>query len=98
VNQQATVPRAVHFDIGRITLHGYTAGQRTRFLSSLQAHLAELAGVGGYDWPTAGKRRIGHLNAGLLRPGARPEEAAQRLAAHLIAAAAGPGGRGGRHE
>ena len=39
---QAGAPRAVHFDIGRITLHGYSPGQRTRFVSSLRTRLAEL--------------------------------------------------------
>ena len=36
VNHDAAVPRTVHFDIGRITLHGYSPGQRTRFVTSLR--------------------------------------------------------------
>jgi hypothetical protein len=93
VNHEAAVPRTVHFDIGRITLHGYSPGQRTRFVTSLQARLAELATNGGYDWPAAGQRRVGHLDAGPLRPGAPPEEAAHRIAARLLAAVAGGGDR-----
>jgi hypothetical protein len=85
----AAAARTVHFDIGRITLHGYSPVQRTRFVSSLQAGLAELAANGGYDWAAAGERQIRHVDAGPLRPGAPPEEAAQRIAARILAAAAG---------
>jgi hypothetical protein len=103
---QAGAPRAVHFDIGRITLHGYSPGQRTRFVSSLRTRLAELAGPAGqgagegHRWPTGPARRIGHLDAGMLRPGAPPEEAAGQVAAALLAAVGGgpelrPGGRHG---
>lgn len=98
MRQQAGVPRAVHFHIGRITLHGYSPGQRARFIGSLRARLAGLAADGGYGWPAAGERRIGHLDAGVLRAGAGPEEAAERIVAALVAAVAGepadgPGGR-----
>lgn len=107
--QQAGVPQAVHFDIGRITLHGYSPGQRTRFVSSLRTQLAALtaqAASDGYRWPTAGERRIGHLDAGMLRAGASPEEAAERIATRLLAAVAGEpvagkpvaGGPGERHD
>jgi hypothetical protein len=95
VNQQGAVPSTVHFDIGRITLHGYSPAQRSRFVTSLRAHLADLSAQGGYDWP-AGGRRVGHLDAGLLRPGAPPEEAARRVATRLLAAAANGSGRGRR--
>jgi hypothetical protein len=90
---QGGVPRAVRFDIGRITLHGYSAGQRARFVSSLRTRLAELATSEGRGWPTGTPRRIEHLDAGVLRAGAPPEEAAERIAAALLAAAdSGPGG------
>ncbi len=88
MNHDAAVARTVHFDIGRITLHGYSPGQRTRFVSSLQARLADLATNNGHGWP-AGERQIEHVDAGLLRPGAPPEEAAQRIAARILAAAKG---------
>jgi len=48
MTRQAGVPRAVHFDIGRITLHGYSPGQRTRFVSSLRMRLAGLAASEGH--------------------------------------------------
>lgn len=91
---QAGVPRAVHFDVGRITLHGYSPGQRARFVSSLRARLAGLAAGDGLSRPPGASRRIGRLDAGVLRPGAPPEEAAERIAATLLAAiGAGPGER-----
>ena len=102
MNHQAAVPRTVHFDIGHITLHGYSPGQRTRFARSLQACLTELGTGHGQDWPAPGQQRIGHLDAGLLRAGAPPEEAARRVAAEVLAAVAGRAGRDGgageRHE
>jgi hypothetical protein len=88
VKHGAAAARTVHFDIGRVTLHGYSPGQRTRFVSSLRARLAELAANGGHDWAATGARQIGHVDAGPLRPGAPPEEAAQRIAARILAAAA----------
>ena len=96
---QAGVPRTVHFDIGRVTLPGYSPGQRARFVSSLRTRLAGLAASEGRGWPAATPRRIGHLDAGVLRPGAPPEEAAERIAAALLAAVGGePGKRpGGSH-
>lgn len=91
MRQQAGAARTTHFDIGRITLHGYSPRQQTRFVSSLRARLAELAelaSAGGNGWPAGGQRRIDHLDAGLLRAGAPPEEAAGRVAARLFAAVA----------
>ena len=82
---QAGLPRAVHFDIGRLTLHGYSPGQRARFVSSLRAQLAGLAAGDGLGWPPGASRRIGRLDAGVLRPVAPPEEAAERIAATLLA-------------
>jgi hypothetical protein len=94
VTPQAGAPRAVHFEIGRITLPGYSPAQQARFVSSLRTRLAGLAsGEGaaesraqGRGFPALTPRRIGHLDAGVLRPGAPPEEAAERVAAALLAA------------
>jgi hypothetical protein len=100
-------PRTVHFDIGRITLPGYSPGQQARFVSSLQtqlaglADLADLAGLAASDgrgWPAGAPPRIGHLDAGVLRPGAAPEEAAARIAAALLAAVGGPATRAGQRD
>ncbi len=98
MTQPAEVPRAIHFDIGRITLHGYSPGQRARFVSSLRTRLAGLATSDGCSWPTGRERRIAHLDAGVLRAGAPPEEAAERIAAYLLAAVAdGPADQPGEH-
>jgi len=113
VTPQAGLPPAVHFDtvhfdIGRVTLHGYSPGQQARFVSSLRARLADLAagdglglglGLGpglGPGGPPGAARRIGRLDAGMLRPGAPPEEAAERVAAALLAAIGT--GQGARHD
>lgn len=81
-------PRAVHFEIGRLTLHGFSAGQQRRFVSTLQSSLADVGASGG-DWPAGGRRTIGHLDAGALRSGASPEEAARLVATSLRAAVSG---------
>jgi hypothetical protein len=86
-------PGAVHFQIGRLTLHGFSAGQQQRFVSSLQSSLSDLGASGG-DWPAAGRRTIGHLDAGTLRSGASPEEAAQVVATRLRTAVLGDGNGG----
>jgi hypothetical protein len=88
---QTGPPRAVHFDIDRITLHGYSPGQRARFVTALRTRLAASDGL---SWPAGRSRRIGQLDAGVLRPGAPPEDAAERIAVALLAAiGAGPGER-----
>jgi hypothetical protein len=84
---------AVHVDVGRLTLEGYSPAQRARFVSSLQARLTELAASGGSDWLAAAQRPLAHLDAGTLRPGAAPEEAAQRVASTLGAHLAAWAGR-----
>jgi hypothetical protein len=87
-----TAPLAVHFDIGRITLHGYSAAQRAQFISSLRDRLAALDP--GDGWPAGAPPRTAHLDAGVLRAGAPPDEAAGRVAAALLAAAGlGPAAR-----
>lgn len=95
MSPQAGPPRAVHFDIGRVTLHGYSPPQRARFVSSLRTRLAGWAGWADGDgtaWAAGSSRRIGHLDAGVLRPGAPPEEAAERVAAALLAELLGQAG------
>jgi hypothetical protein len=47
VTAKSGPPRAVHFDIGRVTLDGYSPGQRARFVSSLRTRLAGLAASAG---------------------------------------------------
>jgi hypothetical protein len=82
---QPAVPGSIHFTIHHVTLPGYSPSQRARFTDALKARLTEIAASGDVTWPAVG-RRIGHLDAGVLRAGAPPEEAANRVAAGLLAA------------
>ena len=75
---------AIHFEIGRITLHGFPPAHRSRFLASLQGSLAELGRSG--DWSPAAPRQLGRVDAGPLRAGASPEEAAGLVTAQIRAA------------
>jgi hypothetical protein len=82
-----TVPHAqatnVHFRIDRLSLAGFSPTQRARFVSALESSLTALAGTAGMDWAQVGGRRLAHIDAGELSPGASPEDAAQRVAARL---------------
>ena len=79
-------PSQLHFQIGRITLHGYAPADQKRFSDSLQSSLAEFAHARReVPWTGAAKLRIAHLDAGELRAGASPEEAARHVAAQLFA-------------
>ncbi len=80
-----SAPWAVHLAIDRVTLTGYTASQQQRFLAALDSQLraaVSQAGAGGP--PTGGRRHIHHVDAGPLRAGAAPEEAAARVARGLL--------------
>lgn len=77
-------PATVHFEIGRVTLHGFSAPDGQRFVRSLEASLNQLGRSRETAWP-AGRRTIAHLDAGALRRGATPEEAARLLATSLHA-------------
>jgi hypothetical protein len=98
MTREAPPPRSIHFDIGRITLHGYGAADRDRFetalriaLAELAASQAELAEPTGGGWPGAGNRFILRLGAGAIPAGASPERAARVIAARVFGAVAGPG-------
>lgn len=68
--RQAEAPARLHFEIGKITLHGYAQADQKRFSDLLQASLAEFA------------RRPGAVSE--LHPGASPEEAARHVAAQIF--------------
>jgi hypothetical protein len=68
---EAPAPHAqLHFEIGKITLHGYAQGDQKRFTDSLQASLAEFARTPGA--------------ASQVRPGTSPEEAGRQVAAQIF--------------
>jgi hypothetical protein len=85
MRDQPAVPRSIHIHVERVTLHGYSPSQQARFTDALQTHLTQLAASEDVTWPAAGER-IRHLDAGVMRAGAQPEEAAHRVAARLLAA------------
>jgi hypothetical protein len=72
---------SVHFDIRRVTLHGYSASERARFMNTLNARLTDLGQ--GDNWSLAAGRIVRRVDAGTLRPGAGPEAAAAQVAARL---------------
>jgi hypothetical protein len=67
---EAPAPPRLHFEIGKITLHGYAQGDQKRFSDSLQASLAEFARTPGA--------------ASQVHPGASPEEAARHVAGQIF--------------
>lgn len=87
-------PTTVHFEIGRVTLHGFSAPEGRRFIRSLEASLNQLGTSPATEWPSAGRRTIAQLDAGALRGRAAPEEAAG-LIATALRAGLGPDGSGG---
>lgn len=83
MRRTARGPATVHFEIGRVTLHGFSAPEGQRFVRSLEASLNQLGTSRATAWPIAGRRTIARLDAGALRGGATPEEAASVLATAL---------------
>jgi hypothetical protein len=90
-------PASIHFNIGRITLHGYTTANQRSFTNSLQRSLGELVEARrDYDWSNATSLRIRKMSGGKLNPGASPEEAAMQVARQIVQQALQL--RGGRHD
>lgn len=83
---QTLGPQSIHFDIGRITLHGYSARDRDRFESALRARLTELAAGQHGAGPAGGNQFIDRLDAGTIPAGASPERAAWLIAARVLGA------------
>ena len=81
---------AMHFDIARITLYGYSARDRDRFERALRTHLTELAAGQQGSWPADGSQFIDRLDAGTVPAGASPERAARVIAARVLGAVADP--------
>ena len=88
--------RALHLHIDRLVVEGIPAQGRQRFLGALESQLTKLASEGLRDALAGGrKRRIAALDAGVLRAGATPEQAAAQVTAALRNGLAGR--RAGRH-
>jgi hypothetical protein len=90
---------AVRFDIRRLTLSGYAEAEQRRFVRSLRTELARLShAVPPGQWPAAGEAgsdpppAFERLDAGEMRPGATPEEAARQIARRIVEKVARGGG------
>jgi len=83
---QTPARQSIHFEIGRTTLHGYSARDRDRFESALQARLTELAAGQHGAGPALGNQFIERLDAGTIPDGASPERAARLIAARVLGA------------
>lgn len=74
---------AVHIDIGRLSLHGYTQPQQQRFMQALETALSQLA-TDRKNWSSLTSRHIADVAPMRPRPGTTPEAAARRLARQLF--------------
>jgi hypothetical protein len=84
--RSSTRAAALHFEIGRITLYGYSASENARFTHSLRLNLTELARRHRTQaWSEANGLAIDRLDAGQLPAGASPEDAARQIGARIFA-------------
>ncbi|MGB6691940.1 MAG: hypothetical protein WBE76_29200, partial [Terracidiphilus sp.] len=73
--------KSLRLHIDRIVVEGLPEAGQRQFASALEAQLRELAGSGiadGFSGNT--RKRIQSLDAGQLRPGATPAQAAAQVA------------------
>ena len=89
--------RQVHLHIDRLVGEGVDARGRERFVAALEQQMTELAS--GLAAGAVDGRRIGRVDAGVLRAGATPEQAAGQVGGAVRAALRAsptekPGGRG----
>src|SRR5215469_16949903 len=76
----------LHFKIGRITTDGYSVAEQKQFTHSIKLKLAELARKhSDHPWSEANGLTMNRLDAGQLRSGASPEDAARQIAARIFA-------------
>jgi len=75
--------RNLHINIQRLTLTGYTPAQQQRFVLTLESTFKQLA-ANQTHWPSAPLIRLANMDAGRLRTGATPEDAARQLAMKLF--------------
>jgi hypothetical protein len=75
----------LNFQIDRITLHGYAPNDQARFVNSLKQCLTSLAPTLQPFSLARVSRKLAFLDAGQLRAGASPEEAARHTARRIFA-------------
>jgi len=88
--------RTLHLHINRLVVNGLPAHSERRFVRALEAQLTKLASEGMKEaFGRDQGRRIASLDAGVLRAGTTPEQAAAQVTAALRGGLAGRGA--GRH-
>jgi hypothetical protein len=74
--------RTFHLHIDRLVVNGVPAHSQSRFVRALETQLTKLASEGTHE-AFGHDRRIASLDAGVLRAGATPEQAAAQVSAAL---------------
>jgi hypothetical protein len=76
--------KSLHLHIDRIVVEGLPESGQRQFLSALETHLRELAesGIANHFMRNT-RQRLPSLDAGELRPGASPAQAAAQVAAAI---------------
>jgi hypothetical protein len=102
----------IHLHIDRLVVEGLPASAEKRFVQALEAELRQLAKSGGANGGSAldalmggsmrnVRKRVQAIDAGQLRPGATPEQAAARLVGSIRGRVSSPqttrGGRANRN-
>ena len=88
--------RTLHLHINRLVVEGLPAHSEKRFVRALETQLTKLAYEGMHEaFGGVCARRIASLDAGTLRVGTTPEQAAAQVTAALSSGLAGKGT--GRH-
>ena len=84
--------RKVHIHIDRMVIEGLPPHAHQRFVRALETHLTQMVDAQApRDLFAASSRRIASLDAGRLRAGATPEQAAAQVTAALHGKLAGKG-------
>lgn len=84
--------RTVCIHIDRMVVEGLPALAQQRFVSALKKQLTQMAEAQApYGFAAGGSRRISSLDAGRLRSGSTPEQAAAQITATLRGKLAGKG-------
>lgn len=82
----------VSFDVQRITVEGYSSGERRRFVAALNRELTAIGTALGEGQNRPSPGRIGHVDAGTTPRAHTPEAAAAQVGAGLRQALSAPGG------
>jgi len=83
--------RALHIHIDRMVVEGLPLMGQRRFVRALETQLTQMANDGLPNVFTGGARHIPAVDAGRLRAGATPEQAASQVTAALRSGLAGKG-------